>query len=177
MNRGKTRVGRNFLIGLFWLACSIATASGQQPHSKKSAPLDVGVEAPETSEKQILPNDLLLRCEGHVTEADASVNATKFDTVLKLTNGKLSDTQYSSYSIDGCFYPEFGSGGIQCLERMVSKKEKGYELREQRVFIARATGEYSHYLEIRSLKTKDDFGSLKRLAQRTGVCSASKPIF
>lgn len=167
-----------FLIGLFCLTCCIAPVSGQQPSSgtptKARAPLDVGVEIPDVPEERITLPDLLLKCQGHVTEG--FTNVSRFDAILKLTDGKLSDTLYSTYSISGCVYQAIGRG-IQCLERAVSKSDKGYELREQRAFIARATGEYSHYLEIRSLKTKDDIGSLKRVLERTGVCSANQPIF
>jgi hypothetical protein len=128
-----------------------------------------------------LPTNLLLKCEGKVTTLMTGLlpDERKFETMLRLKDGVLSDTDTTSLTTKGC---ELRNAIVHCESRTVvpSTISKGSERRELNAYIARETGEYNLFLETWSFEgrnaTGKQIGNMKW--RRAGICRPiSKPIF
>jgi hypothetical protein len=100
-----------------------------------------------------LPTNLLLKCEGKVLVILNSEGGRpesredKFETMLRLEDGKLSDTGSIWLTTKDC---ALRNGIIHCSAKSVEPLDKiigGSERRELKSFISRETGEYNLFLE------------------------------
>ena len=131
-----------------------------------------------------LPTNLLLKCEGKVsvifTNNSLNFKDDKFDTVLRLKDGELSDTNSIWLTTKDC---GLRNGVIRCPAKSVVALPtplSGSERRELQSFITRETGEYNFYLETWSFEGPNASGRQtgNSKLRRTGVCTqVGKPIF
>lgn len=132
-----------------------------------------------------LPTNLLLKCEGKVSWIMDFVGSRpdfhddKFETMLRLKDGELSDTRSIWLTTKGCV---LRNNVIRCSAIRVqpSTADSGSHRSELNAYISRETGEYDLFMETlyftgANASGKQE-GSLKW--RRSGICRAvSKPIF
>ncbi len=132
-----------------------------------------------------LPTNLLLKCEGKVSvvmnfegSLPNSMN-DKFETMLRLKDGELSDTGSIWLATKGCV---LRNGTVRCSAKSVVATGigSGSERRELTAFLSRETGEYNLFLETWSFTGANASGKQKGNTKlhRFGICTqVSKPIF
>jgi hypothetical protein len=134
-----------------------------------------------------LPNDLLLKCEGKVSIVFTvtgrppnldDFNEDKFDVMLHLKDGKLSDPSMW-LAARGC---TLRNGLVHCSATSIvpSNIDSGSTRWELNSYVTRQTGEYNLFVETWSFEGRNasgrPTGNMK--LRRNGVCrQVSKPIF
>jgi hypothetical protein len=133
-----------------------------------------------------LPTNLLLRCEGIVrwmSEFEGSrldSNEGKFETMLRLKDGELSDTNAPWLTTKDCV---LRNNVVRCSAKTVQPTklpEGGSSRRELSAYISRETGEYNLFMEDLYFTGTNASGKQKGIHKwrRSGVCrTVSKPIF
>jgi len=98
-----------------------------------------------------LPKNLLLKCEGELTivltkPTIDSVTPKKFETVLRLKDRELVDTDSMFLNTGNC---ELRNGVVFCTGKAIyaSSIDNGSESREMKSYINRETGEYNFFME------------------------------
>lgn len=133
---------------------------------------------------QELPRNLLLRCEGKLTVLSdflgkKDVHIDKFNTLVRLQDGELADTNSGWLTTKDCMLK---NGVIGCKFKTVvpSSLDQGSEKRHLAAYITRETGEYDLFLETWSYTGRNASGQMRGTTQyrRAGICKpAGKPIF
>src|ERR1700730_6404163 len=94
-----------------------------------------------------LPTNLLLKCEGKVSIVTTGdhpiIHDMKFETILRLKDGELSDIDSISLTTKGC---ELRNNTVHCSAKSVGPTRSGSERRELESYIYRETGEYKLFL-------------------------------
>jgi hypothetical protein len=132
-----------------------------------------------------LPTNLLLKCEGKVTviiEGSRPVfNEDKFETLLRLKDGELSDTHSIWLTTKDC---ALRNGIVRCSAKQVTADTTGVgsgsTRREMKAFISRETGEYNLFLEDWHFTGANASGKQTSgmKLHRSGICrQVSQPIF
>jgi hypothetical protein len=131
-----------------------------------------------------LPNNLLLKCEGKLTiilskPTIDSLTPRKFETILRLKDGELADTDSMYLNTGNC---ELRNGVVVCTGKAIypSTIDNGSESREMKSYIKRETGEYNFFMETMSYTGRNASGKTTdgMKYHRSGVCRPiSKPIF
>jgi hypothetical protein len=104
---------------------------------------------------------------------------SKFETILRLENGELADTNSLFLNTGNC---ELKNGIVFCTRNTnyPSPIDGGSESREMKSYINRETGEYNFFMETTSYTGRNGTGKKTggMKYHRSGVCRAvSKPIF
>lgn len=131
-----------------------------------------------------LPRNLLLKCEGKLTVLSdflgkKDVQIDKFDTLVRLQDGELADTNSRWLTTRDCLLK---NGVIGCKLKTVvpSSFDQGSEKRHLAAYITRETGEYDLFLQTWSYTGRNAKGQIRGTTQfrRAGICKpAGKPIF
>jgi hypothetical protein len=131
-----------------------------------------------------LPTNLLLKCEGKVWwmyELDGRLNSheDKFETMLRLKDGELSDAGSIWLTTKGCV---LRNNIIRCsaIRAEPSTIDSGSSRSELTAHISRETGEYNHFKETLYFTGANASGKQKGNMKwhRVGICrTVSKPIF
>lgn len=131
-----------------------------------------------------LPKNLLLKCEGTLTILLSkptldSLTPRKFETMLRLKDGELADTDSMFLNTGNC---ELGNGIVFCTGKAnyPSTIDNGSESREMKSYINRETGEYNFFMETTSYTGRNAIGKKTggMKYHRSGICrQISKPIF
>jgi hypothetical protein len=132
-----------------------------------------------------LPTNLLLKCEGKVwviidfEGSRPDSHETKFEMMLRLKDGELSDTGSIGLTTKGCV---LRNTTIRCSAKRVepSTIDRGSSRSELNAFISRETGEYNLFMEVRYFTSANASGKQKGNMKwrRSGICrTVSKPIF
>jgi hypothetical protein len=138
------------------------------------------------AEAQELPKKLLLKCEGTETGILSSglipPNIRKFEALMRLENGELSETKGRWLATKNC---KLSDGVIRCSDKIVvsladipGSDPDTKERRELLSTLSRETGEYNLFLQTTTLKGKEarPTGGLK--LHRSGVCRpVGSPLF
>jgi hypothetical protein len=132
-----------------------------------------------------LPTNLLLKCEGKeswILDFEGSrpeTHENKFETMLRLKDGELSDTRAIWLTTKGCV---LRNNVIHCSAKQVnpSSIETGSSRSELTAYISRETGEYNLFTNtvhfIGANASGKQRGSTK--SHHSGICrTVSKPIF
>jgi hypothetical protein len=130
-----------------------------------------------------LPTNLLLKCEGKVsiiiTLPKPDYNESKFETMVRLKDGELSDTDTRWLTTNNC---ALRNGVVFCSAKLVVpiRDNKGSERRELESYITRETGEYDLFLETWDYDSQNASGkaTANMKLHRKGICrQISKPVF
>jgi hypothetical protein len=134
-----------------------------------------------------LPTNLLLKCEGKVLllinfeGSRPRSDEGKFETMLRLKDGELSDTGSIWLTTKNC---ALRNGIIQCSAKSVANVTDptvgGSSRREMKSYISRETGEYNLFVEDWSFAGANASGKQRGNTKlhRFGICrSISQPIF
>jgi hypothetical protein len=131
-----------------------------------------------------LPNNLVLKCEGKLTiilskPTIDSLTPRKFETILRLKDGELADTDSMYLNTGNC---ELRNGVVVCTGKAIypSTIDSGSESREMKSYINRETGEYNFFMETISYTGRNASGKKTdgMKYHRSGICRPiSKPIF
>jgi hypothetical protein len=128
-----------------------------------------------------LPKNLLLKCDGRLTilGLEALPHQSKFETMLRLKDGELSDTGGRALTTKGC---QLRNGVVGCALKEVvpTAIDNGSARRALSAYIVRETGEYNHFWEQWNFEGRNASG--KQTAHmnwhREGICHpVSSPVF
>src|ERR1700730_16498918 len=132
-----------------------------------------------------LPTNLLLKCEGKVSwisefqGSQPDMHESKFETMLRLKDGELSDTGSPWLTTKGC---GLRNNNIRCSAIRVepSTIDSGSSRAELTAYISRETGEYNLFMGVLYFTGANASGKQKGNMKwrRVGICrTVSKPIF
>jgi hypothetical protein len=131
-----------------------------------------------------LPKNLLLKCEGKLTillskPTVDSLTPRKFETILRLKDGELADTDSMFLNTGNC---ELKNGVVVCTGEAIypSTIDNGSESRKMESYINRETGEYNFFKETTQHTGRNATGKQSEGTKfhRSGICRPiSKPIF
>jgi len=131
-----------------------------------------------------LPKNLLLKCEGKLTivlskPTPESLLPHKFQTILRLKDGRLTDTESMYLDTEDCV---LRNEVVVCTGKAIypSSIDGGSEGRRMKSYINRETGEYSFFMETEHFTGSNGTGKKApgMKYHRSGVCrQISKPIF
>jgi hypothetical protein len=130
-----------------------------------------------------LPTNLLLKCEGKdsvtwkLEGSRPDFVDKKFETMLRLKDGELSDTSLSQ-TTKGC---ALRNGIVHCSAKSVAPSiDSGSWWREVTAYIFRETGEYNLFINNRRFAGANASGKQNgnMSMHRSGICrDVGKPIF